>query len=207
MVDLGTLGGSDSFEFAVNDRGEAVGESDNPADEPHAVVWRLNTTPPDTTPPTTTIALSPASPNGQNGWYTSSVHATVSASDQAGGSGVAETRCLLDPASPPASFDAIPAGCAYTGPGAEITSDGVHTLYAASKDAAGNKEPPVSITAKIDQTPPACTANASPNTLSPPNNNLIPVSVAVTATLIHASPAKSDEQLRCGGGCARASMP
>jgi probable HAF family extracellular repeat protein len=182
LVDLGTLGGSFSLAVAVNDGGEAVGASAIPNGEHHAVVWRLSTTPEDTTPPMTTIALRPASPNGENGWYTSNVHATVSASDQAGGSGVAETRCVLDPASPPASFDDFPAGCAYTGAGAEITTDGVHTLYAASKDAAGNKETPVSATVRIDQTPPACTAEASPHTLWPPNHKLIPISVAVTVS-------------------------
>jgi probable HAF family extracellular repeat protein len=50
MVDLGTLGGSYSLAFAVNDRGEAVGESATPNGEPRAVLWRLNITPPDTTP-------------------------------------------------------------------------------------------------------------------------------------------------------------
>src|SRR5262249_61849311 len=88
----------------------------------------------------------------------------------------------LAPPRPPASFADLPAGCAYTTPGAEITADGVHTLYAASRDAAGNEETPVSVTVKIDQTPPACSAKASPNRLWPPNHKLIPVSVAVKVT-------------------------
>ena len=45
----------------------------------------------DLTPPLTTIALTPAGPDGQNGWYRSAVHVTASASDP---SGVAELRCF-----------------------------------------------------------------------------------------------------------------
>jgi hypothetical protein len=107
----------------------------------------------DTTPPTTTIALNPASPDGSNDWYKTNVLVTVSASD-AGGSGVAETRCVLDPASAPATFNDIPAGCAYTAPDVYVTTEGQHTVYAASKDIAGNKETPVSKSFKIDKTAP-----------------------------------------------------
>jgi len=114
----------------------------------------------DGTPPASTIGLSPATSNGQNGWYVSSVHATVSATDLDGS--VAETRCALDPASPPAGFDAFPAGCAYSGAGADVTSDGQHTIYAASKDAAGNKETPGSASFKIDETPPTVSCGATP---------------------------------------------
>ena len=70
-------------------------------------------TAPDT--PTTAIALDPAAADGERGWYVSNPRATVVAADQAGGSGVAETRCVLDPAMAPSSFDELPAGCDYTG--------------------------------------------------------------------------------------------
>jgi hypothetical protein len=118
--------------------------------------------PSDSTAPTTNITLDPATPNGNNGWYTSNVHVTVSASDNAGGSGVAETRCVLDPASAPATFDDIPVGCAYTGLGADVISDGVHTVYAASKDIVGNKETPVSKSFQIDKTKPVITGSRLP---------------------------------------------
>jgi hypothetical protein len=114
---------------------------------------------PDTTAPITAIALSPASANGQNGWYVSAVHATVSASDPGGS--VAATRCVLDPAGAPASYDAIPAGCAYTGSGADVTPDGQHVLYAASIDAAGNKGTPVITSFKIDTTAPSVACGAA----------------------------------------------
>jgi hypothetical protein len=115
--------------------------------------------------PTTTITLFPSSPNGENGWYRS-VGVFVSAADEADGSGVAETRCLLDPASPPTSFDALPAACPYVGPGVTVFQRGEHTLYAASKDAAGNKGTPVSRRFKADSFIPVTVIRlipASPN--------------------------------------------
>jgi len=117
----------------------------------------------DTTPPTTTTALAPATPNGQNDWYVSKVHATVSAADEPGGSGVSETRCALDPVTVPVSFADLPAGCAYTGTGADVTADGQHVLYAASKDNAGNTETPVKQAFKLDATRPAVTCATAPS--------------------------------------------
>jgi Calx-beta domain len=119
-----------------------------------------NDPPPDTTAPTTTVALNPAIPNGLNGWYTSAVHLTVSATDGSG-SGVAETRCALDPASEPASFDDLPSSrCPYLDSGASVSSDGQHTLYAASKDDAGNDETPQNTSFKIDTTKPTVSCDA-----------------------------------------------
>ena len=127
------------------------------------LVLHLSSDIPDGTAPTTTITLAPATPDGQNGWYTSPVTVTVAATDGAGGSGVAETRCVLDPASAPATFDDIPAGCAYTGAGADVTTNGIHAVYAASADNTGNEETPVSASLKIDQTDPTVTCDvASP---------------------------------------------
>ena len=57
--------------------------------------------------------------------------------------------------SAPASYDAMPGGCAYTGGGLDVTSDGLHILYAAASDNAGNKGVPASLAFKIDKTPPA----------------------------------------------------
>jgi hypothetical protein len=109
-----------------------------------------------TIPPTTTIALSPPAPNGQNGWYVSSVHASLSVVH--GGS----TNCELDPVAAPPAYDAIPPPCSFSGKGADITGDGSHTLYAASVNAAGDKELPVSVTVNIDTTPPTLTCAGSP---------------------------------------------
>jgi hypothetical protein len=79
----------------------------------------------------------------------------VTAADEQGGTGMTDTRCALDPAGVPASFADLPAGCAFTGTGAEVDGDGEHTLYAASRDGAGNAETPVSRAFKIDRTAPA----------------------------------------------------
>ena len=107
----------------------------------------------DTIPPVTTIVLSPSTPD-VNGWYVFSVKPSISATDI--GTGVAETRCVLDPLVAPATFDDLPATpmCPYLGLGQYVLTEGVHTLWAASKDNAGTKETPVKIVFKIDKTPP-----------------------------------------------------
>jgi hypothetical protein len=148
------LGGQTlSFRAHYVPQGSGYGES---ASDPANLVVNSSVvvvTQQDTTPPTTTITLDPPSPNGNNGWYVTDVHVTVSATDD-GGSGVNETRSVLDPAIPPATFDDIPVGNPYGGAGANVTADGQHIVYAASIDNDGNKETPVNATFKIDQTPP-----------------------------------------------------
>jgi hypothetical protein len=116
----------------------------------------------DTTAPTTTISLSPASPNGQNGWYTRPLTISIAATDPDDTGGI-QTRCVLDPASIPGSFADLPAPpCAYLGTGTSISQDGTHTVYAASEDPAGNIEAPVrSASFKLDQTAPTITASAT----------------------------------------------
>jgi hypothetical protein len=109
--------------------------------------------------PATSIAVSPAAPNGRNGWYVSPVDVAVSAVDDAG---LAATRCVLDPASPPASFGAIPAACPFAGGGSAVSGDGQHTLYAGSLGVLGTTEAPVSATFKVDTTPPTVTCSPPP---------------------------------------------
>jgi polyvinyl alcohol dehydrogenase (cytochrome) len=109
----------------------------------------------DTTPPVSTIGLSPASPNGSNGWYRSAVTVSVSAADNPGGVGVYQTRCAVDPSSPPAGFSDLPPGC----PSVTVSADGSHLVSAASEDRDNNIEaPPVTRTFRIDATPPTITA-------------------------------------------------
>ena len=117
--------------------------------------------PPPPPSPTTMIVVAPATPDGSNGWNVSNVHASVTATAP-GGSVVAETRCVLDPTSPPAIFGDIPAGCAFAGAGADVSSEGVHVLYAASKDVAGNVETPVRAAFRIDRTAPTVTCGPTP---------------------------------------------
>jgi hypothetical protein len=112
--------------------------------------------------------VNPSSPNGQNGWYTSAVTLNVSATDPDDTTGI-QTRCVLDPSNPPASFAALPSTpCPYLSPGASVGSDGTHTLYSASVDPAGNAEAQVqSASFKIDTTPPTISAAAT----TQPNSN------------------------------------
>jgi hypothetical protein len=106
----------------------------------------------DRTPPSTTITLDPSTPNGTNGWYRVDVGVTAIGTDAV--SGVAETRCQLDEAVP-ASFAALPSGHCSVG---TVTTEGVHTVYAASKDEAGNMESSVkSASFKIDKAAPTLT--------------------------------------------------
>ncbi len=133
--------------------------------------------PADTTAPSTTIALTPATPNGSAGWYRTAVGVTVTASDE--GSGVAQTRCALDPASVPGTFADLPAGaCALS----TVAADGTHTVWAASVDQAGNAGAPVSATVKVDATAPTLTWSTHPASYT------IDQSVTITCTAADPAP-------------------
>jgi hypothetical protein len=95
--------------------------------------------PPDTTPPTTTITLGPPEPNAAADYYPDQARVLVTASDD--GSAV-ETRCVIDPQVAPETFDDLPARCDFASP-LTVIQQGRHTVYAASRDAAGNVEHPV----------------------------------------------------------------
>jgi hypothetical protein len=125
--------------------------------------------------PTTTITLSPGAPGGANGWYVSAVGVTIGGTDPDGT--IDQTRCALDPASAPATFDDLPvAACSVS----SVTTDGQHAIYAASRDDGGAVSPVVSAALKIDQTPP---------TLSP---TISSTTVQVGQTGVTASPNASD---------------
>jgi hypothetical protein len=111
--------------------------------------------------PLTTIVLSPAAPDGSNGWYVSPIGVSISATDA--DSTVAQTRCDLDPATTPAAFGSLPdVSCTLS----SVTADGEHALYAASVDTEGNQESPVvSATAKIDRTDPELDPSLSSTTI------------------------------------------
>lgn len=117
--------------------------------------------PPDQTAPTTSLKIAPSTPDGANGWYVTAPSLTVRAVDGTGGSGVADTRCVLDPIVAPLSFDDIPSGCKFAA-GGSITRDGTHSLYAASVDVAGNKESPVTLGVNVDRTAPLVTCGTAP---------------------------------------------
>jgi uncharacterized repeat protein (TIGR01451 family) len=117
----------------------------------------------DETGPTTSITVSHG-PDGSNGWYrTSAPTVTIGAVDT-GGSGVGETRCVIDPASVPLTFDDFAADC-FGGGQFIFGLAGTHTVYAASRDAVANLGAVVSKTFKIDGSPPSLSPQVSPSTI------------------------------------------
>ena len=106
-----------------------------------------------TIPPVSTVSFSPASPNGNNGWYTSAVTAKVKATESA------KVNCIFDPPAVPTVFGEIPSGCSAL----SISGDGFHTVYAASMNSFGDQENPIDAVVKIDTTPPVVTCNGNPS--------------------------------------------
>ncbi|MDH2425271.1 ThuA domain-containing protein [Sphaerisporangium sp. TRM90804] len=103
----------------------------------------------DTTPPTVKAETSPASPDGGDGWFVSSVAVTVTASDE--GSGLASTEVSVDGG----------AWAPYTDP-VSVSADGVHTVAYRAVDQAGNTTDG-SVEVKKDATAPLTTAQFAPS--------------------------------------------
>ena len=121
--------------------GQYAGDS---AHSSSSATSRLTITAPDTVAPTTTATL--AGTAGTNGWYTSQVTATLTAADNAGGSGVKSTSYSLDGG--PQTVYTMPV---------IVIGDANHTLAFNSTDKAGNTELPHLIFVAIDTTPPVIT--------------------------------------------------
>jgi len=115
--------------------------------------------------PVTTATVTPASPDGANGWYRSAVTVTLGASDNC--SGVARTEF---------STDGGTTWEPYTGALA-LVSDGVKTIHYRSVDNAGNVEAAQSLTVKIDQTAPTVSLSANPSVVWPPNGKTVTVAI------------------------------
>jgi cytochrome c len=99
----------------------------------------------DSTPPTTTLAPGPAA--NAAGWNNSAVTVTLSALDNAGGSGVAATYYTIDGTQHTYAAPFI------------ISSQGSHTVTYWSVDGAGNIETARSATVNIDTRKPTSTAS------------------------------------------------
>jgi hypothetical protein len=140
--------------------------------------------------PVTTVALAPAAPDGQNGWYKTLVHATVSAVGL--GVPVSATRCVFDPSGSVPGFDALPAACPFTGAGMTINGDGKHIIYAASVNAAGEKEGLVVKAIDVDTTPPTVTCATAPTFL------LGATGAVVTATVADATSGPASATVSAG---------
>ena len=135
----------------------------------------------DETPPTTTISVAPDDPDGQGGWYITPPTVVVSASDPGGA--VASIRCAIDPDTAPAAFDDLPPSCELLDPGAPLSTDGTHVVYAASSDSGGNTSAVEAATIMVDTAAPTTAIVVSPP--APDGSNgwySGPVGVTVSAT-------------------------
>ena len=135
------------------------------------------TGPHDAIPPTTVATASPEANSA--GWHRSPVTVTLSATDDAGGEGVAVTYFSVDD---PTCSPATPAACSQSLGPIHISTDGVHTLRFFSADRAGNMESAHELTIRIDQTPPGIACRAQPDHLWPPNHKMVPVTITVSPT-------------------------
>ncbi|MBM0232432.1 ThuA domain-containing protein [Micromonospora sp. STR1_7] len=129
--------------------------------------FRLSTKVADETAPVTTATVS-GTPT--EGWYTGPVTVTLTAADEAGGSGLAGTAYQLDGAT---------TWTDYTAPVA-VSGDGEHELRFRSTDEAGNVESTKTVTVKIDTTAPVTTATFAPANDAGWHNGSIPVVLTST---------------------------
>jgi parallel beta-helix repeat protein len=102
----------------------------------------------DTTKPSTSVAVDGTL--GSNGWYNSSVTATLTATDDAGGSGVNYTKYRINGGS----------WLTYSTP-IVLSTDGSYLIEFNSTDDSGNVEATKSIAVKIDKAAPTSTASKS----------------------------------------------
>jgi uncharacterized lipoprotein YddW (UPF0748 family) len=124
---------------------------------------------PETTAPETIAATAPAAPNGTNGWFTSDVGVTLSATDNC--AGVAATEYSLDGAT----------WQPYAG-GFTISAEGTTTVSYRSTDRAGNSEAVKTLVVMIDKSAPSVSLSASPNRIWPPNGKMIPVTLTLNGS-------------------------
>ncbi|NJC16218.1 PKD repeat protein/glucose/arabinose dehydrogenase/type 1 glutamine amidotransferase [Micromonospora profundi] len=129
--------------------------------------FRLSTRAVDETAPVTTAAVS-GTPT--EGWYTGPVTVTLTAADEAGGSGLAGTSYQLDGAT---------AWTPYTEP-VTVSGDGEHELRFRSTDQAGNVESTKTVAVKIDATAPVTSATFAPANDEGWHNGTIPVVLTST---------------------------
>jgi hypothetical protein len=140
-----------------------------------AAIFSLATAPtpspspcPDSTPPDTSIAAQPANPTNST-----TAMFSFTGTDNVTAPTSLTFECKLDGG----AFTPCTSPKMYTG-----LTNGSHTFQVRAKDAAGNLDAsPASYTWTVDTTPPTVTCSASPSQLAPPNHQLVPVTVTVTA--------------------------
>jgi hypothetical protein len=123
----------------------------------HAVDWKGNKEGEksilfkvDSQVPNTTVAVSPAAPDGLNGWYVHQPTVTLSLAPDPG-----------SPATIKYKLDADPSFLTYGDP--LVLDDGMHTVNFYSQDEAGNQEKTRTLTVNVDTQPPSSVATVNPS--------------------------------------------
>jgi hypothetical protein len=119
--------------------------------------------------PITNVALSPASPNGKNSWYTSDVSVTLAANPGAYGGAVTTEYQVNGGAWTASTGDAIAFG------------EGSYKVGYRTRDQAGNVEQVKTIEFKIDKTAPTLSVVLDKTAIWPPNHMMVPINAALTA--------------------------
>ncbi|TYP76576.1 OmpL47-type beta-barrel domain-containing protein [Paenibacillus methanolicus] len=122
---------------------------------------------PETPPPVTAATVSPETPDGSNGWYTSDV--TISLATNNAISKVARTEYRVN------DGPWVP----YTG-SIPPFSDGEYTFHYRSVDQAGRTESSQAIAFKVDTTAPELTVRLDKTSIWPANHKMVTVNAALT---------------------------
>ena len=118
---------------------------------------------PDIVAPQTSAAVTPAAPDGQNGWYKTAPTITLSASDNC--SGVSATEYSTDGGATWQTYNAP----------FVFNTEGTTTILYRSVDRATNSETPQSVTLKIDTSAPVLTLTATPSVIWPTTGETVNV--------------------------------
>jgi hypothetical protein len=123
--------------------------------------------------PTTTVTVDPAA--NAAGWHRSPVTITLTAVDDATGTGVRSITYSASGAetTPNTTVDGDSASFA-------IDAEGITIVTFAADDLAGNTEAAQTLTIRIDTTTPTCACSATPSQIATPDHRLVTVSVSMS---------------------------
>jgi hypothetical protein len=119
--------------------------------------------------PVSSASVSPAASNGSNGWYTSTVAVSLSASDNL--SGVANTKYQVNNG----------AWITFTGSN-PVFGEGIYKVGYRSTDPAGNVEQTQTIEFKIDITAPLLIVQLDKSSIWPANHKMVTIHAALNSS-------------------------